>query len=175
MKEWIIVLGYGCVLTKDLKNYLQKVAEYVKENPFLYIITCGGFTERKSNPGVSEAGMMRKYLMELGIPSVKILEENRSQTTIENIYNVSEILDLFSEEYQDVVIFCDSTRKFKVKQEAKHFLNLRFKIYGVDFNRTLKEKIFQWFIATPLEMIIFRIPLLRDAFTTSRFKRNAER
>ncbi len=58
----VVVLGYGCHLTQPMKNYLDSVISFVKRNGVTAIVATGGYTNRKSAPGISEAGMMASYL-----------------------------------------------------------------------------------------------------------------
>ena len=54
----VAVLGYGCHLTTEIGEYLEKVASFVAHNPTEAIITSGGFTNQKTAPERTEAGMM---------------------------------------------------------------------------------------------------------------------
>lgn len=177
MKEFVVVLGYGCDLTDDLKNYLQEVAKYVQKNlGNVIVVTSGGFTQKETKPEVSEAGMMMDYLVKSGVPWFRIVPETHSQSTIDNLFCTSLIFQRVSEGIDwRVVIFCDSIRKFKVKVEAKYFYKGDFEVIGIDFNRSLTEKLYQWFFATPVELLLFRMDNLRRFFSNYRSERNRKK
>lgn len=87
----VVVLGYGCHLTEPMKNYLDSVASFVATNSVTAIVATGGYTNRKSAPGVSEAGMMAAYLKGRGVITSVILEET-AVTTNENLRSVAGII-----------------------------------------------------------------------------------
>ena len=91
------VIIHGCGLTDDgrptklLSNRIDKAIEvYEKcaEKPF--IIPSGG---QGADEVVSEAEAMRRYLVEHGIPDGRIILEDRSTTTEENVRFSKEIVD----------------------------------------------------------------------------------
>lgn len=84
-EDAVIVLGYGVKsgkITAMLKNRLEKVLEYHAKNPDAVIIVSGG---RGDENKPSEAEVMKNYLLANGIESDKIIEENKSRTTVENL------------------------------------------------------------------------------------------
>lgn len=91
---YIIVLGAqvrGRKITNSLKRRLDKALDYLKENPAAYVIVSGG-----QGPGedISEAAAMAQYLHEHGIDKTRIIEENTSTSTWENlIYSMKYIKD----------------------------------------------------------------------------------
>ena len=95
----VVVCGYGCHLRgpegrpTPLVPYLERVAAFVnKHNPEL-VIFCGGYTQRKSAPGVSEAGLMSDYLdhNQVILPGnvTEFRTEKGSYTTYWNIRNAA--------------------------------------------------------------------------------------
>ena len=85
--DYIIVLG--AQVRKDgpspvLKYRLDKAVEYLNENPDTVCIVSGG---QGSNEPWSEAEGMARYLQEKGIDTARILPEDKSQTTEQNITN----------------------------------------------------------------------------------------
>ncbi len=73
-----------------LKKRLDKALEYLQENPDTYVIVSGG---QGSDEPVSEAQGMYEYLSAAGIEEERILLEDKSTSTYENLYNSSSLLD----------------------------------------------------------------------------------
>lgn len=83
--DYVIVLGARGkehAQTHSLKKRLDKAMEYVQENPYTILVLSGG-----KGPGetVSEAQMMYQYLVYNGVDPEKLLIEDRSLSTVENI------------------------------------------------------------------------------------------
>ena len=84
-EDTVIVLGYGVKGEKIpamLKNRLDKVLEYHAKNPDAAIIVSGGRGDENKD---SEAEVMKNYLVSEGIESCKIIKEDKSRTTVENL------------------------------------------------------------------------------------------
>ncbi len=151
----VVVLGYGCHLTEPMKKYLDFVASFAKANNVAAIIATGGYTNRKSAPGISEAGMMAAYLKEWGIAKPIILEET-AVTTNENLRSVMRILHEQRLADKRVVVFCDSARSFKVKILARLILGRWPEVKTYELTRGLVAKLKQIFVATPFDMLASR-------------------
>ena len=67
-----------------LKYRLDKALEYMNENPKTICIVSGG---QGYNEPYSEAEGMAKYLIEQGMSSDRIIKEDKSKTTEQNIAN----------------------------------------------------------------------------------------
>lgn len=83
--DYVIVLGAGVKpdgLSKTLKLRLDKTAEYAKQNPDTVFVLSGG--QGLGEP-VTEAEAMREYLLDQGVGEDKLLLEDRSYSTLENI------------------------------------------------------------------------------------------
>ena len=81
----MIVFGYrldGDQMQSLLQNRLDTAIEYVGEHPDITIIVSGG---KGDGEHLSEAQCMFDYLVEKGIDSERILMEDNSTTTVENI------------------------------------------------------------------------------------------
>ncbi len=83
--DYVIVLGSsvkedgpGKVLTRRL----DKAVEYANENPDTVIIVSGG---KDGADPVTEASVMRDYLLRNGVPEDSVIEEDESLNTVENI------------------------------------------------------------------------------------------
>ena len=100
-KDFLIVLG--CALKKDgtptplLKGRLDRAVDFYKEQKVrtgkeLTFITSGG---QGADEAVSESSAMKRYLMERGIPEYRIIEENQSTSTYENmLYSKDKIWEI---------------------------------------------------------------------------------
>ncbi len=69
---------------------LDKAKEYLTENPSTKCIVSGG---QGLNEPFSEAEGMAKYLIEQGISEDRIIKEDKSQSTKENIINSSKYIE----------------------------------------------------------------------------------
>ncbi|ART76116.1 hypothetical protein B4U37_08725 [Sutcliffiella horikoshii] len=83
--DYLIVLGArvkGEVMTKALLFRVEAALEYLKENPNTKVIASGG-----QGPGedITEAEAMRRYFVKHGIEEERIILEDRSTTTFENL------------------------------------------------------------------------------------------
>ncbi len=91
--DYIIVLG-AQVRTSGpsivLKYRLDKAAEYLNDNPGTKCIVSGG---QGYNEPSSEASVMRDYLINKGISDGRILVEDKSLNTIQNIEYSKEIIN----------------------------------------------------------------------------------
>lgn len=65
-----------------LQDRLNTALAYLREHPDLTVVTSGG--QGKDEP-TTEAAAMRDYLVENGIPAERILLEERSHNTIQNL------------------------------------------------------------------------------------------
>ena len=97
-KDFLIILG--CGLKKDgtptplLRGRIERAAEFYEKQKRetgkeLTFITSGG---QGPDEAVSESAAMKRCLMELGIPGERIIEEDRSTDTFENMKNSRDII-----------------------------------------------------------------------------------
>src|SRR3989344_530532 len=132
----IVVCCYGCHLryseNRDtpLRPYLDKVAQFIKRYLPEMVIFCGGHTQRKSAPGVSESSLMHDYVLSqlksLGRVynlSTHLFVEDNSYTTYGNIKMAdSHLRKFFSGKECHITIFCEATRAANVVMLARHFM-----------------------------------------------------
>ena len=88
----VIVLGAqvrGTRVSRALAQRLNRAADYLRENPKTYVIVSGG-----QGPGedITEAQAMSRYLQDLGIGEERILMEDRSVNTAQNLRYSFEML-----------------------------------------------------------------------------------
>lgn len=89
--DYIIVLGAQVKESGPsvvLKYRLDRAVSYLKENHNTLVIVSGG---QGVNEPATEASVMRKYLIESGINENRIIIEDQSNTTKENLINSKKI------------------------------------------------------------------------------------
>lgn len=74
-----------------LRKRLDRAVEYLKENPNTIVIVSGG---QGRNEIMSEAAGMRQYLVDAGIASERILTEDKSTNTRENLAFSAALFDI---------------------------------------------------------------------------------
>lgn len=114
--DYIIVLG--AQVREDgpsvvLKYRLDKAIEYLNENPDTICIVSGG---QGVNESISEAEGMSEYLIEHGIEKDRILLEDKSRNTVENIINSKALMEA---PYDKVGIVTNNFHMFRAVQIAK--------------------------------------------------------
>ncbi|MBQ3079416.1 MAG: YdcF family protein [Clostridia bacterium] len=83
--DYIIVLGAkvnGTSPSGALRNRIQLASEYLHENPRTLVIASGG---QGPDEGISEAECIRRGLIQRGISEDRIIMEDASTSTLENI------------------------------------------------------------------------------------------
>ncbi len=124
----IIVLGCGLRNGKDMSGTLQyrldKGIEIYELKQVPIVVSGGqGFDEL-----VTEASVMKAYLVENGVPESDIIEEDKSTSTEENFEFSKVILDeMFSESY-DIVF---TTNDFHVYRSSKYMEKSGLTGFGV--------------------------------------------
>ena len=115
-EDALIVLGCGIkgeTVTPMLKYRLDKAVEYHEKNEDAMIIVAGGQGPQEH---ITEASAMAKYLIAEGIPQEKILKEDKSTSTYENLIFSKKILD---EYFNRPYILALTTNKFHIYR-AEH-------------------------------------------------------
>ena len=83
--DYVVVLGAqvkGTVPSRALKKRLQKALEYAQKNQDTILILSGG---QGSGEEITEAECMRQYLVDCGIGEERLILEERSTDTRENL------------------------------------------------------------------------------------------
>lgn len=124
----IIVLGAGLEkdqVSKILQYRLEAAAAYYRENQTSVIIVSGGQGPKE---WIAESDAMKQYLIQIGIPEEKIIEENASSNTKENFVFSQQILDqLFSKPYRIVYV----TNDFHLYRAGRIAEDLGFQAEGL--------------------------------------------
>lgn len=106
-EDALIVLGCGVngtVPTEPLSARLNKAVEYEEKNPSALIVVTGGQGPQED---ISEAECMAQYLIQAGINEEKIIKEDLSTSTSENLRYTKEKLDAELKDYTSVIITND--------------------------------------------------------------------
>ena len=114
----VIVLGAGLQgdrPSRMLKDRLDAAARYLEKNPESVCIVSGG---QGPDEICTEASAMRRYLVEIGVPGERILEEDRSTSTLENLRFSRELIE--SRGLSDtVVIATQEFHQYRAQSFAK--------------------------------------------------------
>ena len=117
--DYVIVLGAqvrGTRITKSLRYRLDIALEYLEENPSAKVIVSGG---QGSGEDISEAAAMKGYLIERGLEAERILLEDRSVNTAENIRFSKELIEADGgSEEASVVVATNSFHVFRALRIA---------------------------------------------------------
>lgn len=123
--DFILVLGaqiYPDRPSAALKARLDTAFEYLQRNPDASAILCGG---QGSNEVMPEAWMMRDYLTARGVAESRLLIEDESSNTIQNIANARR--EFLSEGDRTAVI----TSNFHLARARKLMASAGLDPYGV--------------------------------------------
>ena len=92
--EYVIVLGAGLngsTPSNTLRKRIEGGFEYMSDNPDTMLIASGGQGFKES---ISEAECIKRELVKMGIPEDRIILEDRSRSTVENLkYSLQIIKD----------------------------------------------------------------------------------
>ena len=91
--DYVLILGAqvrGTWITDSLKRRLDAALDYLSRFPDAEVIVSGG---RGSGEDISEADAMAFYLMDRGVEESKIIKEDRSTSTRENLRFSRRFLD----------------------------------------------------------------------------------
>ncbi|MBS6196714.1 MAG: YdcF family protein [Clostridiales bacterium] len=114
--DYIIVLGCqvkGKTPSKALKMRLETAREYLEDNPGTKAVLSGG---RGDGEEISEAQCMYQYLTDAGIDESRLIQEDQSTTTVENL----DFSKTFLEEGKDTVgIVTNNFHVYRSLQIAK--------------------------------------------------------
>lgn len=114
--DYVIILGAQWKPegpSEVLRRRLDTAVKYLNANPEAMVIVSGG---QGNNEPVSEADGMRQYLVSAGISDERILVEDRSTNTLENLVYSGRLLD---KENDRVVIVTNNFHMFRALQIAK--------------------------------------------------------
>lgn len=114
--DYCVILGAQWKSTgpsEVLRRRLDAAVEYLSENPDTKVIVSGG---QGANEDITEAAGMREYLLEAGIDAGRILVEDASTNTYENLVFSGNILD---REQDSVVLVTNNFHVFRAMKIAQ--------------------------------------------------------
>lgn len=114
--DYVIILGAQWRSTgpsEVLRRRLDKAIDYLEQNPDTSVIVSGG---QGGNESIPEAVGMREYLIEAGIGEERILVEDQSSSTYQNLVLSAEFLD---RENDRVVVVTNNFHMFRALAIAK--------------------------------------------------------
>ncbi|MCY6482852.1 YdcF family protein [Clostridium aestuarii] len=127
--DYLVVLGAGLKgerMSQALYARMIKSLEYIKENPDTMIVVSGG-----QGPGeyISEAEAMERFLVRNDIDKEKIIKEDKSRSTYENLKFTKEKLQkLNGNKKVSITIITNNFHVYRAKMLAKR---QGFKAYGM--------------------------------------------
>lgn len=116
--EYVIVLGaavYGEKPSITLEHRLEGAIRYLNGNPDTKVVVSGGQGEGED---ISEAECMRRYLLENGIEPERILTEDRSTSTKENLAFSKAVIKADGRGAERVVIVSSAYHLYRAKRMA---------------------------------------------------------
>jgi len=118
-EDVVIVLGAGIIgetVTRPLGHRLNAAFAYWQQNPEAYIIVTGGLGNRAT---ITEAEAMARFLYRRGVPREKILLEELSTSTYENLTFAKEILDAHFPDGFNAVLITNDFHIYRAVQTAR--------------------------------------------------------
>lgn len=91
--DYVILLGSGVSekgISIDFKARIDAAYKYLKKNPKTYVIVTGA---KGDNEPVSEASAARDYLLSLGLSENRIILEDQSYSTLQNLQNSGKLIE----------------------------------------------------------------------------------
>ncbi len=117
--DYIVVLGaavYGTEPSITLQHRLEGAARYLEANPRTVAVVSGG---QGAGEDVSEAECMRRYLVEHGIDPSRILLEDRSTSTKENLAFSKAVIEANGGKVDRVVIVSSAYHLYRAAKIAE--------------------------------------------------------
>lgn len=118
--DYILILGAGLQgdkISENLSYRLNKGLEYIDKNPNVGVVVSGGQGKGET---ISEAEAMKRYLIERGISEGRILKEDKSTSTYENVLFTQNMLTNIDDSKQhQVMIITSNYHLFRAKYLAR--------------------------------------------------------
>lgn len=125
--DYLVVLGAqvrGTVITKSLKLRLDAALKYLKENEETIVIVSGG---QGPDEVITEAEAMKQYLLRNGIGEERIIKEDRSTNTNENLLFSRMLIEAQEESPYSVCVVSNNFHVFRAKAIGRKqgFMNIQ--------------------------------------------------
>lgn len=144
--DCIIILGCqvrGTTLSQFLRERLDKGIELYNEGFAEYIIVSGG-----QGPGedITEAEAMKRYLLSKGVDESKIIIEDRSSNTMENLRNSKSIMNERS--FSTAIVVSNKYHLKRASVMAKK-VGLNASYAGIFVSRYIWDEVYGFFREIP--------------------------
>lgn len=127
--DYVIVLGarlYGKTPSPALYERLEEAFEYISKNDSINIVVTGG---QGANEDIPEAEAMKKFLVDRGVEENRIIIEDKSTSTYENLkFAKDRIQEIDGKEKFNILIVTSDFHLLRSKLLAKR---LGFNAYGL--------------------------------------------
>ena len=128
--DYLVILGAGLWDSQPsptLRRRLEKGIEYLNNHPGSKVVVSGGLG---ANEEISEAEAMMVFLMGSGIEEERIIREDRSTNSFENLTFTKEILDSLydGQGVNEIIIVTSEFHLFRTKMLARR---IGFSPYGI--------------------------------------------
>ena len=127
--DYVIILGarlYGDIPSPALLERLKAAREYLDENDDTKVVVSGG---QGPDEYISEAKAMEKYLVDNGVNSDRIIIEDKSTSTFENLkFSSNRIAEFDNRDNLKILLVTNKYHIFRAKLLAKR---LGFVAYGL--------------------------------------------
>ena len=151
--DYLIVLGAqirGRTLTGSLRRRLDKAVIYLQKNEETVCIVTGG---KGKGEAIPEAQAMAEYLIARGIEEERVIQENQSTSTMENLQNC---LDVIDEPEKDTVGIVTNNFHIYRSMKCAQFLGYK-KVYA---------------LVASCDVILFLNYMVREFFAVLKMFRN---
>ncbi|MFJ8065454.1 YdcF family protein [Psychrobacillus sp. NPDC096426] len=136
--EYAIVLGAkvkkGNVPSLALRYRLEAALAYAVENPHVKLVVSGG---QGPDEDIEEAVLMKNFLLENGLAEERIIVENRSTSTYENLLFSQELLP---DDVDSVTIITSDYHLYRAKMLARK-LNWDTDVVAAETPKVVKAKV----------------------------------
>jgi uncharacterized SAM-binding protein YcdF (DUF218 family) len=115
---YVIVLGaavYGETPSISLRHRSDRAKAHLKRNPAAKAVASGG---QGAGEDISEAECMRRYLVERGVKNSRILLEDRSTSTLENLTFSQQVIEAAGGDPSRVAVVSSSYHLYRAKRMA---------------------------------------------------------
>jgi len=115
---YVIVLGaavYGQTPSISLRHRSDRAVEHLRANPAALAVLSGGQGEGED---ISEAECMRRYLREKGVPESRILLEDKSTSTLENLTFSRAVIEGAGGDSSHVAVVSSSYHLYRARRMA---------------------------------------------------------
>ncbi len=116
--DYVIVLGaavYGEEPSITVKNRVKSAVSYLKKHPSSKAVASGG---QGDGEDISEAECMRRYLTDKGVHHSRILAEDRSTSTLENLTFSKQVIEAAGGDPSRVAIVSSAYHLYRAKRMA---------------------------------------------------------